>query len=311
MAEKLKEIDLEAVMAGMDMPEDNLEDMEDGIDDFQDTVNSEWFKELFGQDVMLAMLPVSIKEFTPRTFEDLVAHFVVVARPKHRAEALGFISSLVTDETTVESIAYGNHEIEHVTVEEDVQVYYCLVDGMLVGTLAQKTLQECLDRIDQHSPSLADNERYVEMINKVERPDAKMVCYIDAEALYGIFSKGIAAQVATEEQRTPVAHSMSSMKGLTDIGSAFYDDGTEILETKAVVSFNKAALDPLYAKIYSFAPVNNKTLAMAAGEPLLYYWTNLLDFQRYWDVMTQNESMEEQDRAALEEKRTTATRRFF
>jgi hypothetical protein len=300
MAQRLKEVDVRGVMTELEAPIENFEQYEEMRGKMVDALNSRWFRELFGQEVVLGLVPPSVPKLTPMAVEKFLGSLVVVSRPKHRAEALEFVSEMFGGQAAVGTEGYGDHEIKQFMLEEGVPIYYALDDGLLVGGFGLDTIKGCLDRSDRATLSLATNKNYLEMRNKLDSPHLKAMFYANAERIYAVISEAVSSRIAEKADREQADRSLAGLKGLRDIGCAFLDDESAVLEAKTLVTFDREALDPFYAKAYRFEPEDNQTLNMVPESVLLYYWANCLDLKMYWDLVSDARSTDTREKASLE-----------
>jgi hypothetical protein len=288
------------VMRELETPVEDLDRYEEVRCTIEDAFNSQWFRELFGQEVVIGLVPPSASKITPWAVEELLGSLIVVSRPKHRAEALEFVSEMLGGQPAVETERYGGYEIKHFMLEEGLPIYYALDGGLLVGGFGLNTVKGCLDRNDRASLSLATNENYLAMKDKLSSPHLKAMFYANAHKIHALMTDAISSSIAEDEDHEQAYRSLAGLKGLSDIGCSFHDDGSSVLEAKTFITFDREALDPFYAKAYDFEPEDNQTLHMVPESVLLYYWTNCLDLKTYWDFIGDSRSMGTQDRASLQ-----------
>ena len=278
LGKKLKETDLLGVLKAQGTEKNVIENYNKVKSVFLSTVDSLLFKELFGSKVLVAILPVHIEQSTD--FKEVLSSVVLISQTKHRTGLVDFFNQLVTKKPEYTTREYNGHEITNFELEKNIIVYYSLDDNYLIATFDLKAIQNCLDRKTNKQPSLADNEYYQTLAKRLTTSPYRAFAFNNTKKMYENITLLLAHSSGSAKQNKEmkqIAAALENWQGFNALGSAAYNDGSDILQAKILMMFEKKELSTEYAKIFSSQPIENRTIKFIPDEPLVYYWTNLVD----------------------------------
>lgn len=284
LGRNLATIDFSAVLQQLDTPPEVLDRFEKTKTTILSNMDSNLFKELFGQETTLAILPFEDHHLRPDKPQQALNMIVIISRPRHNTELIEFAAQLLKEKLNYQTEDYNGYTIKRFVTENDFPVCYTTVDGLMVTATDSRLIKRCLDLASSAKPSsLSANGDYVNLRNQLHSLETVMFTYNNtSESVENILS--LLQQRATASEQQAVIESYSAaFKGLNAIGAAFYDDGSQLLTNKVLVMFDKVKMDPLYRKTYSIQPAINHTLPMVPQDLLAYYWTNILEPQAYFN----------------------------
>ncbi|MCD4764531.1 MAG: DUF3352 domain-containing protein [Desulfobacterales bacterium] len=298
LGQKLKEIDLTGVMQNLEVPIKAIEEYEKTKSAVLSTLDSMLFKELFGQETVLAVLPLKIDHLTPEGLNKALGSLVLISRPKSSAELVEFASRILAKNLKFQTEVYAEYEIKSFELDSDITVHYSLADGLLVATLDRQAIKTCLDLRKNQQPSLDQNEYYRNLRSKLASPGTKTFVYNNTKKMYESILN-ISRLIIKEEEFSDTERSLAAFNGLKAIGFASYDDGSDLLQDRTLVMIDKKGLEPVYAKAYCSEPGENKTLQIVPDNTLVYYWANNMYLKSFWDIYFENQYLNDEEKESM------------
>lgn len=298
LGQKLNEIDLAGVMQNLEVPIKAIEEYEKTKSAVLSTLDSMLFKELFGQETVLAVLPPKIDHLTPEGLKKALGSLVLISRPKSSAELVEFVSRILTKNLKFQTEVYAGYEIKSFELDYDITVHYSLADGLLVATLDRQAIKNCLDLKKNQQPSLDQNEYYQNLRSKLASSGTKTFVYNNTKKMYESILN-ISRLIIKEEKFSDMERSLAAFKALKAIGYASYDDGSDLLQSKTLAMIDKKGLEPVYAKAYCSKPEENKTLQFVPDNTLVYYWANNMYLKSFWDIYFENQYLNDEEKESM------------
>ena len=298
LGQKLKEIDLTGVMQNLEVPIKTIDEYKKAKSAVLSTLDSMLFKELFGQETVLAILPLKIDHLTPEGLKKALGSLVLISRPKSRAELVEFVNQILAKNLKFQTEVYAGYEIKSFELDYDITVHYSLADGLLVATLDRQAIKNCLDLRKNQQPSLDQNEYYQNLRGKLASSATKAFVYNNTKKMYESILT-ISRLIIKEEKFSGMERSLAGFKGLKAIGYASYDDGSDLLQNRTLVMIDKKGLEPVYAKAYCSKPGENKTLQIVPDNTLVYYWANNLYLKSFWDIYFENQYLNDEEKESI------------
>ena len=298
LGQKLNEIDLTGVMQDLEVPIKAIEEYEKTKSAVLSTLDSMLFKELFGQETVLAILPLKIDNLAPEGLKKALGSLVLISRPKSSAELVEFVSRILTKNLKFQTEVYAGYEIKSFELDYDITVHYSLADGLLVATLDRQAIITCLDLRKNQQPSLDQNEYYQNLRSKLASSGTKTFVYNNTKKMHESILN-ISRLIIKKEEFSDTERSLAGFKGLKAIGYASYDDDSELLQNRILVMIDKKGLEPVYAKVYCSKPGENKTLQFVPDNTLVYYWANNLYLKSFWDIYFENQYLNDEEKESM------------
>ncbi len=276
LGEKLKEVDINSVLQAFNAPAEQIEKINKLKDSILSTVDSVVFKELFGGDAVIALLPFNIR--SEEGFEKILSSIVLVSRTKHRAAVVEFISMVISKHLETQTHQLHDYEITSLMTEGGFTVYYGIVDDLLIATFDLDTMIACLELRKANEASLANTRYYQDLSGRVFTGDSTIFCFNNTKKLYENLVENITAFSDKEDEKVnEVLEGFKNMEGFDAIAYSSSRDGGDLIRDRALLVFDKSRMPPVYARMYSFEPEENKTLGMVPENSMVYYWSNSLD----------------------------------
>ena len=298
--QKLKEIDLAKVMLQLEVPKDVIEKYKKIESSVSSAIDSLLFKELFGQETAIAVLPTKIDHPKLEELKKALRSIVLISRPKHNADFAEFVTSYLAKGSEGQVEEYGGYEIKNLNLDNDLSIYYFLADGLLITSFDSLSIKNCIHFKANQKESLAENKNYKDLRHKLVSTSIRSFVYNNTEKFCDYML--IIARSINPYGMKPVdiERSLAPFKGIKAVGYAAYDDGSDLLHDKALVLFDKCKMEPDYAKAYSFKPGENKTIQMVPEDTICYYWTNTMDTESLFNIFSEKMFPDDKTRESKE-----------
>ncbi|NOR06115.1 MAG: hypothetical protein GQ575_07405 [Deltaproteobacteria bacterium] len=298
--QKLKEIDLAKVMLELEVPKDVIEKYKKIESSVSSAIDSLLFKELFGQETAIAVLPIKIDHPKLEELQKALRSIVLISRPKHNANFTEFITRYLAKGSEGQVEEYGDYEIKNLNLDNDLSIYYSLADGLLIASFDSLSIKNCIHLKANQKESLADNKNYRDLRHKLVSTSIRSFVYNNTEKFCDYML--IIARSINPDGMKPadIERSLAPFDGIKAVGYAAYDDGSDLLHDKAIVLFDKCKMEPDYAKAYSFKPGENTTIQMVPENTICYYWTNTMDPESLFNIFSEKMFPDDQARESKE-----------
>jgi len=288
-------IDYVKMAADLEMSAEKISKISEGRKQLEQFLGSPVFKEFFGRQFTLALLPFPDPGLDAP--EPMLAKSVLfIASPRHNADILDLLSSLFAKKLEQTSFQHGKYSLKQYRMEEGISVTVATVEGRMLAAFDEQLVRASLDRYDGKLESLARNKEYQRL--RHEFIDADLFTYVSIPALYEQAGRWI--KDLELRQKDDIRKTIDQWKGWEGLAFGGWKEKGEIRD-KAVILFTKEKLDPLVARMCAVQPVENKTLVMVPADILGYYWTNTWDMNAFWDMFTRDMAGSTEQIEAMEE----------
>ena len=300
LGRKLKETDIIGVMKALDAPDEAIKKFVEIKSAVETTLDSMLFKELFGKDVMLAILPVKSDALKkPLQALDSV---LLIARTKRRTVLVEFISGLLSHEMKERTVTeYHGHTITSFQADKDIYVFYTLSDGLLLAGFNLDVLKKSLDLKTDPSTALVSNTYYRTLSDQLISKNHTGFFFNNLDALRTNITTLMKAyndanQSPEDEKALKQAlKQVNNLKGFNAMGYAAYESAGNSLQSKIRLLIDKTQFAPLYASAYNYKPEKNRLLSMMPSKTLFCYWTNSIDLDAMLKFYLQEAGVKDAD----------------
>ena len=298
---KIKETDINKVLEVMGISVDDVNQFNNIKSAILSNLDSILFKELFGLDTMVALLPINLQQVDD--VSKFLSCIVLVSKTKHGPGLVEFVNALVSKQLETKTQKYLDYDITSMIMREGLVIYYTIVDGFMVTTLDFGTMKNCLQGKTEKLPNLANHSYYNNFYHRLFKKESKSLVFINTGEIYKSLSQQLSPLAGRADRNiNQITSGLSNLKGFNAIAYSSYDDGSNIIRSKWLSSFNKRLISPANAKIYSIPPEGNKTWKMIPRKTMLYYWTNVLDFNVLKELYIDKSQIDHEDLKELESK---------
>ncbi len=316
LGRKLKEIDVIGVMKVFEAPQEAIEKYVEIKTAIESTVDSLLFKELFGKDILLAVLPVkndALKE--PLKALDSV---LLIARTKRHKALVEFIGGLLSHEMEEHTVTeYNGCTITSFKADININVFYTFSDGFLLAGFNLDTLKKSVDLKSDKASALVSNPDYRSLSDQLITENHTSFFFNNTDKMRANITTLIKTYNDTNQQPQDkktlqqMLKQISNLNGFKAIGYAAYQNEGNSLQSKIRVLIDKKQLSPLYASAYNFKPEKNRLLSMTPSKTILCYWTNTIDLDTMLKFYLQEAGVKNSDVQSMKEEFKARTGLMF
>ncbi|NQS99792.1 MAG: DUF3352 domain-containing protein [Candidatus Omnitrophica bacterium] len=248
--------------------------------------------EFFGQEVACAIYPFEISSFEdPRALLEAASSFVLVTRLRPEAEFIELLTKVFDKfdrQVQIRDKKYKDYEVNLVALTDQLDLVFASVEDLLVIGLGEPAVFACLDVASGDQPALTHDKQYILTRSRLSQ-DAQTIGYGNLELLFSNVKQVLSSIPATQEEDiTKKAQALKQFEKSTGLETIGLSSSLEkVAQTKAVVLFDKAKMDPDLAVLYSFKPQKNNSISFVPKDVIYYQWSNCLDAELSWDNFQQ------------------------
>lgn len=301
LGRRLNAMDWPKALVELGADEEQALQFQHNLDELRRQLDSPLFRELFGQEVSLALLPpedgLDLQAGDP--VQLLADTLLLVCRPRHQTALLEFLTSVLAWDLTVTDQVFGEHEIKRYAVEGGGTFHTTATGDLLLVGLGSGVLKRALAQRDLKGPGLRDQARFQRLRGEFE-PRREQFAFVNLEAAAALVEE--LAPLLPPPLAEPLLQARADWRGLLALGMKRRVEG-ELLRYDSDLLFDAAAMPAGRAALLQRPPVKNRTLAMFGPDPLVYSWSNRFDPLIWW------QGIEARGATALSERvRATARR---
>jgi hypothetical protein len=263
----LRGIDAAAVAEDLEMPGYRVKLISDSTTVIADAAVDPIVRSVLGRDVSVALFPFSY-DVTLSLREQLLAHLVLVCRPKQVAHVFDLLER-VTGVSATEESYYGAYAIKRYLPEGSMAIAATRVDRLVLVSANERLLRRCLDNYDRRTETLAVDPDY--RATKKLFPDPAFYGYINIAGATELFNQLIAApsgqdSISTNDQRQHLSLYQNGFFG-------GWVDGRTVSH-KVVLTFDPKLIPAELSSLFFAPPVLTESAARLTADTLWYYWSN-------------------------------------
>ena len=275
---KVEAIDYVDIAKELGFKKETVAVIKDALDNYSTAKNDPILKFILGKKFAFALLqPINENtEFSVTEF--LQANSVFVIEPKYPAEWLEFTvmhySQTNTDAHFISS-QYGNHQIKKLFINNHFFSIAAL-DGYLIVSQNEKQLRRCIDAYDTELPALANSSDLREIRKIMIGPDRLFYIPVNnfRDFVISLFKtkQFTGKELLLKELQTTI--------GFAGFGYGSWTKQTKIVD-KIVVRFNPPEINKYARSHVKTPPIENSMLSLVTRDPMVYYWSNTLNFKHF------------------------------
>jgi hypothetical protein len=284
LGKSLKAIDFSEVGRTLSLPESSMEFLEK-LDRIIDSDSSNLLlNEVFSRKVALAFiepegsLPKDAVEFFRK-------NGIFVARPAHPA---GIVQKIVEsgagfkENIEIATRQYGDHFIKNITIDGEI-FSTVILDGYFLGGFSERALRRCIDSYDGELPSLAENQEFRSLREQYSKPD--QFIYFSVENTRNLLLAHLGS--CDFPGKDVFEKEVASTRGFTSsvYGAWRKDDN---INDKIIVTFNPEMVSKIVEDQTTTPPSICDTIKFSPEKPLLFYWTNTINFKLLYHLYGEN-----------------------
>ncbi|MGR0481804.1 MAG: hypothetical protein ACTFAL_10480 [Candidatus Electronema sp. V4] len=262
----LKDIRWAAVLDQLDVPPLLRKPAEEQLASLQHLLVHPLLQEAFSQRTVLALLPPEPEALAAAPLDTLLTHALLLTAPPSEGGA-AFLDLLKAEKKQPDVLYHHGMGILVLELDQGRKLHAALVGGQIALSLGLEPVQQSIDLFIRHfiykRNGLAARRDYAELKQEAGGCD-DFFLYADLARLKALFAG---------EAVLPPLEAASGARSM----ALFHRPDGEAAKLTTVLRFAPEELRlPLQKKIYSTAPVANRTLAKMPASLLLYVWSGWL-----------------------------------
>lgn len=278
LGKKIESIDLLSTGRKIGLSPSSLETIEAFLGAYETLQHDKLINELLGRKFAIAIMP-RIGSRRSSTVEDFVVmNSVIVSEPRHDAELLEFLAEnygRYNESLSITSIQYGNHHIKRIN-SQGKTVSLVNIAGHFIASINEKQLRECIDTYDGDRKALSRDSTYLSVKKNFKRPDRYMYVPIDSARNF----LNIIVNDHVESGKDIFLKELQTTEGFTGFGYGAWSSNKKVID-KIVVKYNNGKVNDYVRNYLNIEPVKSSMLSLTTDEPMVYYWSNTLDFNNF------------------------------
>ncbi|PIE70034.1 MAG: hypothetical protein CSA22_09865 [Deltaproteobacteria bacterium] len=276
-------IDIDTVLEKMNVPESRRMMANQQLNAFNDNFDRRMFYEVFGDEAALAILPPpdgarTVMDFTP-------GQILLFARPRHGATLTDVFMKLgAGEDQQPQNMDYEGHTIRSYPINPMMRLYTTVVDKTLMAAaLAQAPLEAVHDRADgRNTEKSLEDQAYYTRLTGEQAPNPRNTCFLNLENGIATLmnSLDLLQEMAGESPPDPALEQIKQMvTGFLATRYASYKNGDSLFgDSRLLIDRNQ--MNPIYAEMFSRAPVKTASLSQTPPNALIHYWTNIMSIRQ-------------------------------
>lgn len=275
LGKALKAIHFPDVGKSLDLQESDMKIFEAIDSAMKKGSDNPLLKEIFNHKVVFALCePVEPGIHDTMTF--FRQSSVIIARPGHPAGILQEIAENIArnrDNVMIATRQYGDHFIKRITVEGET-FSTVVLDGYFLGSFSEKLLRKCIDTYDGEIPALSENKEYRTLRTLYD--NAEQFVYFSVEHTRELLLKHL--ESCDFSGKDVFRKEVASTQGFISAVYGARGDGAFISD-RIIVTFDPEMVSKIVEDQTKTAPSVCDTIQFSPENPLLFYWTNTINFK--------------------------------
>ena len=264
-------------------------------DAIKDNWDNEIVRELLGKNVAFALL----QPVRPRSYNNLPdfvkANTVLITQPRHKAEFLQILVDhyvAFDDNISITTHQYGMHHIKRILINDEI-LSAVVIDGLYLVSFEEQQLRQCIDTFDGDIPSLTKNKVYSSLRNEYTHPEQFL--FLSLKNSREFIATGRIAQEFSGKDI--VEKEVAATAGFSGFSYGAWKTQS-LIEDKIIVTHDDQIANNFVEKQLKTPPAVCDTLQFSPKDPLVFYWTNAVDFNALYQYY--NEKVMESDNKLTE-----------
>lgn len=231
------------------------------------------FQKVLGKKVAVALLP-PLDSADAADVEVARNNAVVVMQPRNPKEWLDFTEKdrQFGEGTGAAGLQYGTHQIYRIQLGGQ-PVSLVFLKDFAVFSYNEKQLRRCIDAVDGELPALATVADLQAI--RAQLTDPESFVYLPLQTIRPFLlasGEGLAFP-----GKDLLMRGVRATAGFNGLGYAAWRKA-ERIEEKIVIRFEEREVDAFAQDYVQTPPVQSAMLSLVSQDPMIYYWSNTLDF---------------------------------
>ncbi len=237
-----------------------------------------FFQEILGKRFAVAILSPQDPNKPLHLATFLKENTVIVAKPRHSAEALEFLDQYPENFGGIYSISseqYGNHLIKRVKTKG--QTFSMVnIKGFFVMSLSGKRLRRCIDTFDGELPALANNENFTDIRKNFATPDRFFYFPVNEVREFAVQ----AVSDLTFTGKDLLLKELATTVGFANFGYGSWNKRKSVID-KILVQYDRSEVNSVVQDHIDAIPSHCSMMSLTTEDPMAYYWSNTVMMQHF------------------------------
>jgi len=247
----------------------------------RDNWDSEIIEELFGQQVALALLQPLSSTVHLNLADYLKANTVLITEPGYKAEFMQMIAeryAVYRKDITISAHQYGKYHIKRISIDDDT-LSTVTISGFILMSFEEGQLRKCIDTFDDELPSLVEHKDYSRLRNHYSQPDQFMFLAL------GNCRDFITKNLLTDgfPGKDIIEKEMAATEGFAGVSYGAWKNQS-LISDRIMVLYSHEMVNTIVEKRLRIPPSICDTLQFSPINPLVFYWTNTIDFVQLYQL---------------------------
>ncbi|MGB5984043.1 MAG: hypothetical protein WBG37_01970 [Desulfobacterales bacterium] len=265
-------------------------------------LESPWFGEFFGQEVMLGVLPLTVDRGEKPTPELFQRALVLITRPQQPADLLDTLGKMLVKDLKITTETIDGHTINRAVSGGSPPFFYAVAHGLAIIGLDPDPILRCLAQNPEEQSGLAQATAYQALEPAgADDPNLRFRFFMDLQQSATWLSESAPRLGADVQDLAELRRGLDYVGGLKALDISGSAGEGNLLRTHLRLRHDPQATHPLVADALKASPAANPTLTMVPADPIYYGWQNTHDLTRIWEALKSSEDFSPQDRARAEQ----------
>lgn len=272
----------------------NIKDIQRTI---TDTTKHPIFKEIFGKQFSISLLPITRIDETYSAIDATKDSLMIVAKPVHSTKILESIASFLPNSEDIITSKYLGNKIHSFKLDEEDSLFVTIIQDYVLLGLTETRLKTALDLYKSKTDPLSikpDFKKYKDQFS-----GNLQFNYIQTDLVKS--SGMILGRFYSPETITELENELKMLDSYSEFVSTVTHDGKKIL-SKSILHLNKAGMTPLFKEFVLTDPEVNINLDQIPENLLAYYWVNTLKLKPMYQYTLDDYGMNEDQEKMIEQE---------
>ncbi|MDH3330329.1 MAG: hypothetical protein OEM01_13955, partial [Desulfobulbaceae bacterium] len=276
------------VLQDIGIPEEDVQEILNLAAEIETIIKSPFFSEMFGQRVLLGLMPADPPEIALSSDSVGLEHMMVlIARPRHRASLVDFFAGFFFDELEHTTESYKGREIKTFVYNSSFSFSSTVTDGLVIASFSPELVKRCIDNSINNMTSghsgLLGNIKYRQLKQKARGRDDQFV-YIDIPRLQVMIENNMHA--AGYPPHSGYHNGIFYGVEPTMQRIAFFrQPGSRTLKYSSIIQYNQDDERLSRTVFKQNSSARDSLLSLLPDNNVVHLWMNIFDAGRLWNFL--------------------------
>ena len=283
LGRQIASIQWQDVLQEIGMPDEDIQNFLKRTGEFETAIKSPLFSELVGKRLLLGLIPVPVTEESRADKANPEHMMVFIARPRHKASLVDFLSSYFANDFEYTKQPYKGRIIKTYVFDNNISLSASVTDGLVIASFFPEVVKRCIDisinNMTTGQSGLQGNRTYDQLKKRAKGSDDLFV-YADIRNLRNVISRPIGA--SDYFQRTAVRDNFLPDEFPVRCFAFFRQPRKSLFRYSSIIQYNSDIVLPRNSFLQNYRPDKDTVLAGLPDDILAHLWTNVFDVDELW-----------------------------